>query len=41
MILVFQAGRIVASGTHQELLENSDIYKKLAGKMTYNDYDIS
>jgi subfamily B ATP-binding cassette protein MsbA len=33
MILVFQAGRIVASGTHQELLENSDIYKKLAGKL--------
>jgi subfamily B ATP-binding cassette protein MsbA len=41
MILVFQAGRIVASGTHQELLENSDIYKKLAGKITYKDYDIS
>ena len=33
MILVFQAGHIVASGTHQELLENSDIYKKLAGKL--------
>ena len=33
MILVFQAGRIVASGTHQELLENSDNYKKLAGKL--------
>ena len=33
MILVFQAGHIVASGTHNELLENSDIYKKLAGKL--------
>jgi subfamily B ATP-binding cassette protein MsbA len=33
MILVFQAGEIVARGTHQELLDNSDIYKKLAGKL--------
>ncbi len=33
MILVFQAGHIVASGTHQELLENSQSYKKLAGKL--------
>lgn len=32
-ILVFQAGQIVASGTHQELLENSQSYKKLAGKL--------
>jgi subfamily B ATP-binding cassette protein MsbA len=32
-ILVFQAGQIVASGTHQELLENSESYKKLAGKL--------
>jgi subfamily B ATP-binding cassette protein MsbA len=32
-ILVFQAGKIVAAGTHNELLESSDTYKKLAGKM--------
>ncbi len=32
-ILVFQAGQIVASGTHQELLENSESYRKLAGKL--------
>ncbi|MBU0631290.1 ATP-binding cassette domain-containing protein [bacterium] len=32
-ILVFQAGKIVASGTHEELLESSDIYKKLAGRL--------
>ena len=30
-ILVMQKGAIVASGTHSELLENSDIYKRLAG----------
>lgn len=33
IILVFQAGAIVARGTHKELLENSDVYKRLAGKM--------
>jgi len=32
-ILVMQKGSIVASGTHQELLKNSDIYKRLAGKL--------
>ena len=32
-ILVFQAGEIVASGTHQELLANSQSYRKLAGKL--------
>lgn len=32
-ILVFQAGQIVASGTHQELLANSESYRKLAGKL--------
>ena len=32
-ILVFQSGKIVGSGTHKELLESSDIYKKLAGKL--------
>ncbi|WP_345992888.1 ABC transporter ATP-binding protein [Sulfurimonas sp. HSL-1716] len=32
-ILVFQAGKIVGRGTHKELLETSDIYKKLAGKL--------
>jgi len=31
-ILVMQKGSIVASGTHEELLKNSDAYKKLAGK---------
>ena len=31
-ILVMQRGCIVASGTHQELLESSDVYQKLAGK---------
>ena len=31
-ILVMQKGRIVAVGTHNELLEVSDTYKKLAGK---------
>jgi subfamily B ATP-binding cassette protein MsbA len=30
-ILVLQKGKIVASGTHKELLEHSDVYKKLAG----------
>ena len=32
-ILVFQAGQIVSSGTHTELLESSEIYKRLAGKL--------
>ena len=32
-ILVFQAGNIAASGTHKELLESSDVYKRLAGKL--------
>lgn len=31
-ILVLQKGKIVASGNHAELLESSDIYKKLAGR---------
>jgi subfamily B ATP-binding cassette protein MsbA len=30
-ILVLQKGKIVASGTHKELLDHSDVYKKLAG----------
>jgi len=30
-ILVMQKGVIVASGTHNELLENSDVYKRLSG----------
>ena len=34
MILVFQSGSIVARGTHKELLENSEVYKKLAGKLS-------
>ncbi len=33
VILVFQEGRIVARGTHKELLENSTEYQRLAGKM--------
>ncbi len=31
-ILVMQKGKIVASGTHVELLKISDVYQKLAGK---------
>ena len=32
-ILVLQKGEIVASGTHNKLLESSDIYKRLAGQL--------
>jgi len=32
-ILVMQKGCIVDSGTHKELLQNSDVYKKLAGEL--------
>ena len=32
-IYVFKEGRIVAGGTHQELLESSEEYQKLAGKL--------
>jgi len=32
-IYVFKEGRIVASGTHGELLEHSEEYQKLAGKL--------
>ena len=32
-ILVMQKGAIVASGTHSELLENSEVYKRLAGEL--------
>lgn len=32
-ILVMQKGKIVASGTHKELLENSDVYQRLSGEM--------
>ena len=31
-ILVLQKGKIVASGTHSELLESSEIYKRLSGQ---------
>ncbi|WP_373036164.1 ABC transporter ATP-binding protein [Sulfurimonas sp.] len=31
-ILVIQKGKIVASGNHSELLENSDVYQKLSGE---------
>ncbi len=34
-ILVMQQGTIVASGTHQELLESSDVYKRLAGELEH------
>jgi len=30
-ILVLQKGKIVSSGTHSELLENSEVYQRLAG----------
>ncbi len=30
-ILVLQKGKIVSSGTHHELLENSEVYQRLAG----------
>ncbi len=33
-IYVFKEGRIVASGTHNELLEHSEEYQKLAGKLS-------
>ena len=32
-ILVMQKGRVVASGTHDELLNSSDVYKRLAGQL--------
>ena len=32
-ILVLQKGNIVALGTHQELLENSEVYQRLAGEL--------
>ena len=31
-ILVMQQGKIVAQGTHKELLEDSEVYKRLSGK---------
>ena len=31
-ILVMQQGKIVASGNHEELLDSSEVYQKLAGK---------
>ena len=31
-ILVLQKGKIVAAGTHSELLEGSDVYKRLSGE---------
>jgi len=34
-ILVIQKGKIVANGTHNELLKSSDVYKRLAG--TFNN----
>jgi subfamily B ATP-binding cassette protein MsbA len=32
-ILYFEAGRIIARGTHHELLETSEAYRRLAGEM--------
>jgi subfamily B ATP-binding cassette protein MsbA len=36
LILVFQEGQIVARGTHQELIENSPQYQRLAGAIEGN-----
>lgn len=36
MIYYFDNGEIIASGTHQELLENSTAYRKLCGEMEAN-----
>ncbi|HEX5670053.1 MAG TPA: ABC transporter transmembrane domain-containing protein [Sulfuricurvum sp.] len=33
MILYFEAGKIIARGTHLELLETSEAYRRLAGEM--------
>ncbi|WP_294894134.1 ATP-binding cassette domain-containing protein, partial [Sulfuricurvum sp. RIFOXYD12_FULL_44_77] len=33
MILYFEEGHIIARGTHRELLETSENYRRLAGKM--------
>lgn len=33
IILVMQQGSIIASGTHQELLQDSNVYQKLAGEL--------
>ena len=30
LIVLLDEGRIVAKGTHQELMENSDIYREIA-----------
>ena len=32
-ILVMQKGKVVASGTHKELLNSNDVYKRLAGEL--------
>ncbi len=32
-ILYFESGKIIARGTHQELLETSEAYRRLAGEM--------
>ena len=32
-ILYFESGKIIATGTHQELLETSEAYRRLAGEM--------
>jgi subfamily B ATP-binding cassette protein MsbA len=34
LILVFQAGKIVDRGTHQELLKSSPVYQRLSGELT-------
>lgn len=33
LILYFESGEIIARGTHQSLLENSEAYRRLTGKM--------
>jgi subfamily B ATP-binding cassette protein MsbA len=34
-ILVMQKGKVVASGTHNELLKSSEVYQRLAGKFEH------
>ena len=36
-ILVFDAGRIVCQGTHEELLENCEIYREIYESQAYMD----
>lgn len=40
-ILVFEAGRIIADGTHQELYENCVLYKGLYDEQVRNDTEVT